>query len=69
MYHCGVRNLLCYVSLSDTVRLMTMNTITRPLPVGALHMDDDTECTHPESCTRPAYWPGGAPAELPMLGE
>lgn len=36
-------------------------TTTKPLPVGALHMDDDTECTAPEACGRDVYWQGGAP--------
>jgi hypothetical protein len=40
-----------------------MNT-KQALPVGAVHMDDDSECTCPDVCGRSVYWPGGAPASL-----
>lgn len=39
-------------------------TMTRPLPVGALHADDDTECTHNGACDRLLYWAGGTPSTL-----
>jgi hypothetical protein len=50
---------------------MTMTTTTtRVYPVGALHLDDDTECTSPDVCGRTVYWVGGAPLhEFPTLGE
>ena len=35
-------------------------------PVGALHLDDDTECTSPGECGCDVYWAGGAP--LRVLG-
>ncbi|WP_347975648.1 hypothetical protein [Microbacterium sp. ProA8] len=45
-------------------------TTTRVYPVGALHLDDDTECTSPDVCGRTVYWVGGAPLhEFPTLGE
>jgi hypothetical protein len=49
---------------------MTMNTTTHPNPVGALHLDDDTECAHDGACGRTVYWVGGAPLhEFPTLAE
>lgn len=48
---------------------METNVTTRVYPVGAVHMDDDTACSSPDTCGRTVYWPGGVPAELPTLAE
>lgn len=46
-----------------------MDTMVKVHPVGAVHMDDDSECTAPGACGRLVYWTGGAPSELPTLAE
>lgn len=70
MCHCGADHLLTSVATIATVpdmETVIMETTTTHYPVGGLHADDDTACTHPDVCGRMVYWPGGAP--LATFGE